>query len=241
MQLVYTAILYLMAPFVLLRLFWLARKNPAYRRRWYERLGFFPALHFSKPLLWIHAVSVGEVQATRPLVKALLAKYPQYQLLMTTMTPTGAVSVERNYQGEVRHVYLPYDLPFAIRPFLSRYKPRLLVVMETELWPNLFMLCEQQNIPVVLINARLSERSAKGYRQLSPLTKKTLHVLSFIGAQSQRDAERFIALGACAERVLVTGNLKFDIKLPHGVHEQAQSLRRRFSVAQTDLDCRQYP
>ena len=230
MQFIYTLILYLISPLVLLRLFWLARKNPAYSQRWPERFGFLPEIRFSKPVLWIHAVSVGEVHATKPIVKKLLEKHPQYQIIMTTMTPTGALSVRQNYEDDVEHLYLPYDLPFAIKRFLIKFKPALLIVMETELWPNLFSICERENVPVVLINARLSVRSMKGYQCLKPLTKNTLNVLSVIGAQSRMDADRFMTLGASVEKVVVTGNLKFDIRLPHSVLEQAQSLRRQFSI-----------
>lgn len=230
MQILYTLILYLIAPFVLLRLFWLSRRNPAYRQRWQERFGFYSQLQFLKPVVWIHAVSVGEVQATRPLVKELVSTYPHIDILMTTVTPTGAVTVEQSYGDTLRHVYFPYDLPFAIKRFLSVVKPQLLIVMETELWPNLLRQCRLQNIPVLLVNGRLSQRSCRAYQRIASLTRKTVNNIDVIATQSQLDAERFIRLGANSENVQVAGNLKFDIKLPHSVAEQAQSLRRFFSV-----------
>ncbi len=214
----------------MLRLFWLGFRNPDYRRRWKERFGFPDKITSHDKIIWIHAVSVGEVQASRPLVNALLEEYSDYKILITTMTPTGTDSVKQYFGDDVRHLYLPYDLPVSIKHFISVIKPSILIVMETELWPNLFHYCHKKNIPVIVVNARMSEKSAKGYRRFSSLTRPMLENISLIVAQGKKDAERLITLGADSDKVHVTGNLKFDIHLPHSVTEQAQALRRYLSV-----------
>ena len=230
MRRIYSFILYLIVPFVVLRLFWLGFRNPDYRRRWKERFGFPDKITSHDKLIWLHAVSVGEVQASRPLVNALLEEYPDYKILITTMTPTGADSVKQYFGDSVTHLYLPYDLPVSVKHFISIIEPSILIVMETELWPNLFHYCHEKNIPVIVVNARMSEKSAKGYRRFSSFTHSTLENISLVVAQGKKDAERMIALGADEDKVIMTGNLKFDIHLPHSVSEQAQALRRYFSV-----------
>ena len=230
MRRIYSFFLYLIVPFVVVRLFWLGFRNPDYRRRWKERFGFPDKITSHDKVIWLHAVSVGEVQASRPLVNALLDKYPDYRILITTMTPTGADCVKQYFADSVTHLYLPYDLPVSVKHFISVIDPSILIVMETELWPNLFHYCQVKNIPVIVANARMSEKSAKGYRRFSSLTRSTLENISLVIAQGKKDAERMIALGADRDKVIVTGNLKFDIHLPHSVTEQAQALRRYFSV-----------
>jgi len=227
---IYSFVLYPLIPFVILRLFWLGFRNPDYRRRWKERFGFPDKISSHDKIIWLHAVSVGEVQASRPLVNGLLDEYPDYKILITTMTPTGADSVKQYFGESVRHLYIPYDLPVAVKHFISVIEPSILIVMETELWPNLFHYCHATNIPVVVVNARMSEKSAKGYHRFSSLTRPMLENISLIVAQGKKDAERLIALGADSNKVNVTGNLKFDIHLPHSVTEQAQALRRYLSV-----------
>lgn len=230
MRIAYSIVLYLLAPLVVFRLFWLGSRNPDYRSRWTERFGFPDKIISHDKMIWLHAVSVGEVQAARPLVNALLEEYPDFRILITTMTPTGADCVRQYFADTVEHFYLPYDLPMSVKRFLSIIDPIILIVMETELWPNLFHYCQENNVPVVVVNARMSERSAKSYRRLSSLTQSTLKNISLIIAQGQKDAERLIALGADREKVKVTGNLKFDINFPHSVSEQAQAIRRYLSV-----------
>ncbi|MCH8262631.1 MAG: lipid IV(A) 3-deoxy-D-manno-octulosonic acid transferase [Proteobacteria bacterium] len=230
MRIAYSIVLYLLAPLVVFRLFWLGFRNPDYRSRWTERFGFPDKIISHDKMIWLHAVSVGEVQAARPLVNALLEEYPDFRILITTMTPTGADCVRQYFADTVEHFYLPYDLPMSVKRFLSIIDPIILIVMETELWPNLFHYCQENNVPVVVVNARMSERSAKAYRRLSSLTQSTLKNISLIIAQGQKDAERLIALGADREKVKVTGNLKFDINFPHSVSEQAQAIRRYLSV-----------
>ncbi len=214
----------------MLRLFWLGSRNPDYRSRWTERFGFPNKITSHDKIIWLHAVSVGEVQAARPLVNALMDEYSDCRILITTMTPTGADSVQQYFGEAVKHLYLPYDLPVSVKRFISIIQPSILIVMETELWPNLFHYCHESSIPVVVVNARMSEKSASGYRRLSGLTRSTLEHISLVVAQGQQDAERLIALGAIKDKVKVTGNLKFDIHLPHSITEQAEALRRYLSV-----------
>lgn len=220
----YTALLWALMPFILLRLLWRSIKAPAYRQRWAERFGFVPQRPADAPAaIWIHAVSVGEVQAIVPLVKALQAHCLPNTLLVTTTTPTGSAHLRATLGQSVQHVYLPYDVPFAIQRFLTRQRPRLLLLVETELWPNLLYCCQQQQCATILINARLSARSARGYQRFARFTQQTLACLDHIAAQATADAERFQALGATA--VSVCGNLKFDATLPPDFAEQAAALR----------------
>lgn len=224
MRRVYTILLYLLTPLFLLRLWWRGRRNPGYRQRWRERLGMIPPMG-DGAVVWVHAVSVGEAQAAQPVVRRLLAEYPGYRLLVTTTTPTGADQVRRLFDGEVIHRYFPYDLPPMVGRFLDAVAPRLLLILETEIWPNLLAACEDRGVPVALINARLSARSARGYRRFGSLTSRSLRRIARIGVQSSQDAQRFAGLGAPADRIEETGSLKFDIRLPASVREQAEVLR----------------
>ncbi|MDP1708715.1 MAG: lipid IV(A) 3-deoxy-D-manno-octulosonic acid transferase [Gammaproteobacteria bacterium] len=222
----YTLLLYLLLPLVLLRLVWRGLRAPAYWRRWPERFGFVPLAPTANPVIWLHAVSVGEVQAAAPLVRALMARYPQHRVVLTTMTPTGAEQVRASFGQGVTHCYVPYDLPGAVRRFLVRVRPSIAIIMETELWPNIFHGCHERAIPLLLVNVRLSARSAAGYRRVRSLTAEMLGCVSAIAAQTQKDAARIIALGAEAARVRVTGSIKFDINMPASLHEEAAVLRR---------------
>ena len=221
----YSLLLYLLLPLALLRLLWRGRRAPAYRRRWGERLG----LYGDRPMvagLWIHAVSVGETQAAAPLIKHFLDQHPDLGVMVTTTTPTGSDRLRALFEDRVRHVYVPYDLPLILNRFLDRVRPRLAVVMETEIWPNLLRVCEHRGIPVILGNARLSARSARGYARLGGLTRETFSRLYLVAAQAEADAERFIALGVPAERVRVTGSIKFDLRQPASLEDKAEALRR---------------
>ena len=229
MRSLYTLILYLLTPFALLRLLWRGLRSPGYWQRWGERFGFIPAEAGAAPI-WVHAVSVGEVQAAAPLLRALMKQYPDVPLLVTTTTPTGSEQVRSLFESRVAHVYMPYDLPGAVARFLKRARPRLALIMETEIWPNLYHACARGGIPVLLVNARLSARSAAGYARVRGLTSTTLRCLPWIPAQSRADAERLIVLGAPAERVQVTGSIKFDMKIPASLTEQAAVLRRDWGV-----------
>jgi len=220
----YSLILYLLIPLVIHRLLWRGLKNSGYWRRWGERFGFAPRL--GVPVIWVHAVSVGEVRAAQPLVQALQREYPGHRILVTTMTPTGSSTVRALFGDTVAHCYVPYDLPTAVRRFLVRTGPRLALIMETELWPNLFHQCGDRGIPLVLANMRLSEQSARGYRRFATLTRATLAPVSVVGAQSGDDAERLRALGAA--RVRVTGSIKFELTVPGDLHDRAATLRAGF-------------
>ncbi len=222
----YSLALYLLLPLQFWRLWRRGVELPAYRQRWRERLAFGPALP-AGPRLWVHAVSVGEVNAAAPLIERLLAQSGT-RLLVTTTTPTGSDTVLQRFGGRVDHVYFPYDLPGAIRRFLRRVQPAALVVMETELWPNCFHGCRQRGIPVVLVNARLSDKSLRGYRRLAALSRSTLACIDRIFAQDQADAERFVALGAERSRIEVIGNLKFDCRVADEAVRQGRALRRRW-------------
>jgi len=221
---IYTAFLYLLVPFVVLRLLWRGLRAPDYWRHWPERFGF-AIKRQSSPTLWIHAVSVGEAIAAFPLVSALRERYPDLEVVITTTTPTGAARVRAQYGAEVTQCYLPYDLPGAVRRFLTRTRPVIAIIMETELWPNLFHYCRKRRVPVVIANARLSERSARRYRRFGRLTRATIAEVERFAAQTVNDGERLLMLGARAQQVQVTGNIKFDIELPADLRERAAMLR----------------
>jgi len=228
----YTLLLYLAIPLIVLRLYWRGRKNPAYRQRWGERFGFFQPLP-RKGCLWIHAVSVGEVRATLPLINALQDRYPARPLLVTTTTPTGSQQVRHALGDSAFHTYLPFDLPGTVGRFLKRVQPGLAIIMETELWPNIYHQCAAANIPLIVANARLSERSASRYARLPRLTRTVLAQVTVIAAQTQVDADRFLALGA--PRVQVIGNLKYDLSVPQSLPAQGQILRQSFGVSRPVL------
>jgi 3-deoxy-D-manno-octulosonic-acid transferase len=175
----------------------------------------------------VHAVSVGESIAAIPMIKELKRRYPELPLLVTTMTPTGAMRIKSGLGNTVTHAYFPYDLPEATNRFLTAMNPVVGIIMETELWPNMIASCQQKNIPLCLVNARLSEKSARGYQRIAPLTREMLQVITVIAANGQLDAERFIALGAIKERVTITGNMKFDLELPASLASDSETLREQ--------------
>ncbi|OOG23406.1 3-deoxy-D-manno-octulosonic acid transferase [Thioalkalivibrio denitrificans] len=218
----YSILLYLLWPLIAVRLLWRARRNPAYLRRWRER--FTAGVSMSvRPRLWVHAVSVGEVVAASPLIKALFARFPDHAVLVTTTTPTGSAEVQRRFGDRVEHRYLPVDLPHLAGAVVRRINPHLLLVMETELWPNLYAACRREGVPVMLVNARLSERSLGGYRRVRPLVAQALRSVTALAARSEEDARRFLALGADAARLRVTGNLKYDLPAPSDTVRSAAS------------------
>jgi len=206
-RLIYSFFLYLLIPFAVQRLIYRGIRNRGYWRRWQERFGWVPRL--SGPVIWVHAVSVGEVRAAEPLVQALRRMYPDHRILVTTMTPTGSDTVRDRFGQHVSHCYLPYDLPTAIFRFLNRVGPRLAIMMETEIWPNIFHQCASRQIPVVLANVRMSEQSAAGYRRFRALTRSTLACVAAVGAQTRDDAARATGLGA--RNVQLTGSIKFEL------------------------------
>jgi 3-deoxy-D-manno-octulosonic-acid transferase len=206
--------------------FWLIRGigNRMYFDRVGQRLGFgFPTLEHC---IWIHAVSVGEVVAAVPLVRALANRYPDYPLLVTTVTPTGAARVAAIFGDSVTHAYIPFETPLAVDRFFAAANPRIALVLETEIWPNLYRGCGVRKIPLLLVSARISPRSVNSYRRLLPLFRETLSHGIIIAAQSKADADRFLSLGAAPERTRVTGNIKFDIELPDDLPERGRQFRR---------------
>lgn len=227
MRYLYSAFLYLLLPFIVLRMFLRSRRAPAYRRRMAERCGYFdlPDWVAESPVIWVHAVSVGETLAAAPVIETLLRDWPGHAVVVTTTTPTGSDRVRALFGERVFHVYLPWDIPGAVRRFVAAIDPRLLVIMETELWPNVLHLCHERGCPVILANARLSARSARGYARFGSLTRRMLGQLRVVACQSQADGERFLALGLPPEALRVTGSIKFDLDLDEALRQQAGSLR----------------
>lgn len=227
----YTVLLHLALPLIALRLFLRSRKAPAYRLRVAERFAFkLPPL---KPGgIWVHAVSVGESIAAAPLVRALLDRHPELPITVTCMTPTGSERIRALFGDRVQHCYLPYDLPWAAARFLDRLRPKLAVIMETELWPNHIHQCAKRGIPAVLANARLSEKSARGYARFAALTRPMLAEMSWIAAQTEAEAERFRQLGARPECVSVTGSIKFDLSIDPELPMRAKALRASWRAAE---------
>lgn len=227
----YTLLLHLALPLIALRLALRARKAPAYARRIRERFSFgLPPMQTGG--IWVHAVSVGESIAAAPMIRALQARHPELPITVTCMTPTGSERIQALFGNSVQHCYLPYDLPWAAARFLNRVKPRLAVVMETELWPNHIHQCAKRGIPVAVANARLSERSARGYARFGKLTAPMLAELSLIAVQTQAEAQRFLALGARPECVDVTGSIKYDLKIDAELPQRAAELRRQWQTEQ---------
>ena len=207
----YSAALYVLLPVTLYHIIWRGFRQPAYFQRWRERYAAYARPNQPTPL-WVHAVSVGEVNAAAPLVERLLQDHPRLRLVVTTITPTGSERVRALWGDRVEHVYLPYDLPGAVGRFLEQFRPSLALIVETELWPNLLFGCRDRGIATCILNARLSERSLRGYRVLGPLIRRALRTVRLVAAQSAADAARFVRLGAPRERVVDVGNLKFDMR-----------------------------
>ena len=233
MRFIYTIFFYLAVPFILLRLLWRALSAPAYVKRWAERFGVFPAivtneLLATKKTIWLHTVSVGEFIAALPLIMQLQIN-PKIQLVITTTTPTGSDRVRATLGDSVFHVYVPYDLPDSITRFLHRINPAALLIMETELWPNIIAACEQRKIPVILVNGRMSIKSARGYKKFSALTRPMLQRLNLALVQNKEDAARFNELGLPLANTQVTGNIKFDLTLTDELRMQAAQLKQQWS------------
>jgi 3-deoxy-D-manno-octulosonic-acid transferase len=222
----YSCLFYLLIPFILVRLIWRANNAPAYRDRWGERFALYNK-KFSLNVIWFHAVSVGEAEALFPLVRQIQQQFPDQKILITTTTPTGSARVKAAMPS-VEHVYLPYDIPFAVNRFMRCFKPKLAVFMETEIWPNLFSVCGKNKIPLYIINARLSEKSASGYRKIPGLVTSTLAHVKLIATQTREDAVRFISVGARPESVQTLGNLKFDIDVSDEIIRQGLQLKAEF-------------
>ncbi len=224
MRVFYSCLFCLLIPFILVRLIWRSIKAPAYRHRWGERFAFYNR-KFTPNVIWFHAVSVGEAESLFPLVRKIQQQHPDAKLLITTTTPTGSARVKAVMQESVEHVYLPYDIPCVVSRFMRCFKPRIAVIMETEIWPNLFACCGSNEIPLYVINARLSEKSAGGYQKIPALIAPALAQAKLIATQTQDDALRFVAIGAKTETVRTLGNIKFDVEVPSDIVGQGLCLK----------------
>ena len=221
----YRLLLWLALPFVLVRLWWRGRQEPRYRENPGERFGFYRTA-VERPVIWLHAVSLGETRAAEPLLRALKERHPECDLLITQMTATGREAAEQLVGGTAKVAWLAYDYPFAVRRFLQHFRPRLGILMETEIWFNLVAECGRMGVPLVLANARMSARSARGYGVVGPLVRQALGSLRMVAAQTAEDGDRLRSLGA--RRVEVTGNLKFDVEPAPGSESLARQFRQRF-------------
>ena len=224
--LIYHTLTYILLPFLIL--FWFAKSlsNKSYLDRLTQRFGFgYPKLKSGS--IWIHAVSVGEVQATIPLVNELKLHYPYKEIIITTVTPTGSKQVKNIFKGAVKTSYIPFETNFAIKNFFNSIKPSVALIMETEIWPNLYKECGSRGIPLILVSARISEKSLINYKRFLPLFRDTLSHGILIAAQSQIDADRFLALGASKDRTWIMGNIKFDFKLPEEILTKAKTHRSK--------------
>ena len=219
-------------PFVLLKLWFRGFKAPEYRTRRLERLGFFKQPDLPQDI-WVHAVSVGELLAAEPIIRELQRRYPSKRVAVTTMTPTSSELLQKLFGDSVFHVYAPYDFPLFVQAFLKRIRPSFVVIMETELWPNMIHGARARGCPVVLANARLSERSARGYKRLLPMVGWLFNSLHLVLCQFSSDARRFESLGIDASRIRVTGSLKFDIELDETLSAQGQAIRASLSESQS--------
>jgi 3-deoxy-D-manno-octulosonic-acid transferase len=235
MRHLYTLLWWLALPLVLARLWWRGRKEPGYRAQWQERLGFYGARSQARHTLWVHAVSVGETRAAEPLIDALLLAWPDSRIVLTHMTPTGRATGKAlfaKHGTRLVQAYLPYDIPLMIRAFIAHFSPRICILMETEVWPNLIASCAGK-VPVALVNARLSERSLRRGRRFGGLMTDAAAALALVAAQTEADAERVRSLGA--PKVEVTGSIKFDVVVPPAALQLGAWLRERIGTRQVLL------
>lgn len=228
MRWLYSLFFTCMLPWIFFRLWLRSFKLPAYRKRWSERLGLVP-LPPLDDVLWLHAVSVGEAVSAFPLIHRIHAQYPKIPILITTTTPTGSERVQAAFRDKlgknIYHCYLPYDLPWILNRFFKRVKARMLILMETELWPNLLYQCQQKNVPVLIANARLSPKSISRYQLLGGVMPSMMRAISLVAAQSHLDMKRFESLGVARDSIVETGNIKFDSQLPSYIQEAGRVLR----------------
>lgn len=223
----YSLLFYFITPFIVLRLWWRSLKNPAYRARWSERFGFYKQ-PYTQNVIWFHAVSVGESEALFPLIALIKQKHPALPLLITTTTPTGSARVKAVLGDSVAHVYLPYDLPSVVERFFNTFQPQRAVILETEIWPNLYHACAVKHIPLYLVNACLSEKSVRGYQKIPSLVIPTLQAVTKIATQTDSDKSNFIQIGACANRIENLGNIKFDVTVEDAVLQQGSVFKKQF-------------
>lgn len=234
MRFFYSFLIVLCTPFVLLYFAVRGLRDSSYLGRWSERFGLNSALD-QRGGIWVHAASVGEFNAASPLIRALLKTYPEIPLTVTTLTPTGSERVKRDLGDKVAHSYIPIDLPGSVSRFLKRLQPRMIIVMETEIWPNLYLQSRRLNIPLLMANARLSKRSVERFQRFPGFVGEVLQTVAWVGAQSDADAERLASCGTKLQRIDMTGNLKFDLSVPASLEEQAVALRLRWGQERSVL------
>lgn len=224
MRLLYNILAYICMPILFFRLWWRSRHVPARWQRWQQRCGYSPEL---KECIWIHAVSLGETIAAMPLIKKILAAYPQIPVLVTNMTLTGSEQVTKQLGDTVHNAYIPFDTAHFVKRFFQRSNPKIAIILETELWPNLFRQCELRHIPLIVTNARLSEKSARGYQRFCPsLMRWMMGCVTTLACQAAADGERFVQLGLEREKLFITGSVKFDITISAQQQEKGEELKR---------------
>ncbi len=225
MRVLYNILAYMSMPILFLRLWWRSRDVPARWERWQERCGYSPIL---KECIWVHAVSLGETLAALPLINKIIQNYPNTPILVTNMTLTGSEQVSKQLGDKVINAYIPFDTPLFVRRFFERSRPKIAIILETELWPNLFRQCELRKIPLVVTNARLSQKSAKGYQRFfAPLMRWMMSCVTALACQASADGERFLRLGLAKEKLFVTGNIKFDIAISPKILQKGVNLKQQ--------------
>jgi 3-deoxy-D-manno-octulosonic-acid transferase len=221
----YSLLLYILSPFIFLQLWLRGLKASAYKKRWNERLGFY-RMPLETGNLVIHCASVGEIMAASPMIKQLMARFPEHNITITCNTPTGSEQVAKIFGSSVQHLYLPLDFHDSVKRFLNKLQPAALIILETELWPNLLVQAKQRQIPVLVVNARLSEKSLKGYQIFSSLSRELMRSITMLAGHNQEDVERFKHLGLKDSKTRVVGSIKFDIQLSEQAKENAQQLKQ---------------
>lgn len=231
LRVLYTLGFYLAFPAILLRLLWRSRKNSHYRHRWNERFGYIKRLPADQKSIWVHAVSMGEAIAAIPLIQELKKRYPNFNIVVTNTTPTGSAQIKKAFNNEILHFYTPFDVSSAVNRFIRRINPQLCIIMETEMWPNLLRCLRRKKIPVMLANARISERSKNNYKIISNITRNMLSTYAVVSAQGLLDGERFIELGLDPQKLMLSGNIKFDLSLPADIEIQGKLLRQQWGTS----------
>ncbi|MDG2018630.1 MAG: lipid IV(A) 3-deoxy-D-manno-octulosonic acid transferase [Porticoccaceae bacterium] len=221
----YSLFLYVLSPFIFLQLWLRGLKASAYRKRWDERLGFY-RMPVQTDNLVIHCASVGEIMAAGPLIKQLMAKFSEHRVTITCNTPTGSEQIAKIFGNSVQHIYLPLDFHGSVKRFLNKWRPAAIIILETELWPNLLLQSKQRQIPVLVLNARLSEKSLKGYQLFGSLSRSLMHSITMLAGHNQEDVERFKLLGLQDAQSTVVGSIKFDIQLSQQVRDNAKQLKQ---------------
>lgn len=226
----YSALVYLLLPLLFVRLWLRGIRLPAYRLRWAERLGFFTAPTNSRQGICFHCVSVGEAIAATPLIKQIQQQFADLPITITTTTPTGSDQIKATFGSSVFHLYLPFDTPFAIKRFFNQTQPHLLVIIETELWPNLLHQARLFGVKTLLANARLSAKSAAGYQKIATISRQMMDDITLVATHNRQDGERFLALGLSPQKLVVTGSIKFDICIDQQLRQRSEQLKAQWAL-----------